>query len=361
MRSAPLVMSRRTIARGLAGAAAGIIFSRRRLAAGPPAGEPDLNAIKAYVAEQVTALKQDTAKLVAATQSYYAAIADHGFDYAAAWQASGPQIAQLVRDARQQWLSAHTHYELSEGIVAGVPSLSYFDVLLDAGPSGEEDPEQALDWSLTLPDGRVFRKPGNLFHSLTEPALWGTIPDFTGLRVDLDGDGQTGLGDALPDANVVLASTQALDEGAGRLQAAVASWQPTLEDAFTALSTMIPTMNQYFEQWKQSVFVAGANAQETAFVGSSRLLDVVGIVRGLDVTYDAVSSVVAARQPDLHQQIDAAFTDLGQFVETLYAQENQGKRFTAEEADLLGAEAEDRATVLAGLVSQAIALLGLQL
>ena len=45
--------------------------------------------------------------------------------------------------AKEHWLLASGHYELSEGIVAGVPSLSYFDTWLDAGPSGEEDPAKA--------------------------------------------------------------------------------------------------------------------------------------------------------------------------------------------------------------------------
>ena len=38
--------------------------------------------------------------------------------------------------------------------VAGVPSLAYYDVWIDAGPSGEDDPANALDVSVELPDGR---------------------------------------------------------------------------------------------------------------------------------------------------------------------------------------------------------------
>ena len=53
--------------------------------------------------------------------------------------------------------------------------------------------------------------------------------------------------------------------------AAIDAWEPTLEDAFMALVTMIPTMNEYFEQWKLSAFIQGDEFQETAFVAVSRL------------------------------------------------------------------------------------------
>ena len=43
------------------------------------------------------------------------------------------------------------------------------------------------DAEFILPDGRKLEKPGNLFHSLLEPAVWGTLPEFTGLAVDLNG------------------------------------------------------------------------------------------------------------------------------------------------------------------------------
>ncbi|MER3439654.1 MAG: EfeM/EfeO family lipoprotein [Chloroflexota bacterium] len=356
-------LSRRRFARTcLAGAASALVRMAPTRAAtqDTSASQPDLSALNAYLTEQVGQLQIWSAALVETAQAYYDRLAAYQSDYAAAWANDRTALADLITKARDQWRKASTAYEMSEGLVAGVPSLAYFDTLLDAGPSGTEDPKNALDWKLTLPDGRVLDKPGNLFHSLTEPALWGTEPAFVGMQADLDGDGQLRVSDVLPEANVVLGSVKALSEGANRLADAVGDWEPTIEDAFTALVTMLPTMSDYFEEWKQSAYVAGANATEASFVGQSRLVDISGIINGLDVTYDALDPVVSRVSPDLSQQIDAGFARLASFISDLLKQEQAGKRFTGEEADLLGAEAQNQAATLAGLVSQAIALLGVQ-
>ncbi len=330
-------------------------------AAAPAAGDADLAAVKSYTLEHAQQMKTGSAALAAVAQTYYDLLASHNFDYAAAWASDATTLTQLVTDIKAHWLTASTHYELDEGIIAGVPSLAYYDVWIDAGPSAEEAPEEALEWTLTLPDGRELQSPGNFFHSLLEPAIWGTHGDFGGLAVDLNGDGATQLGEALPDANLLLAAAQGLDRATSEMIAAVQSWQPTLSDAFTALSVMIPTMNEYFEQWKLSSFVAGESSQEAAFIGTSRLFDINGILNGLDFTYDSLATRVRTADPALHDQIDAGFADLRGYVGDLYEQEQTGRRFTAEQADLFGTEAQAKATALAGQVSQAAALLNIEI
>ncbi len=320
----------------------------------------DLAAVKAYVVDEATTMKEGSSGLRTVTETYFGIFETAGFDYAAAWAASSAELTPLLADAKEHWLLASAHYELNEGLVAGVPSLSYFDTWLDAGPSGTEDPAGALDWKLTLPDGRVLEKPGNLFN-MTEPALWGTDDTLVGLRVDLDGDGADELGEVLPEANYLVAAVRQLDDATAELQAAVAAWEPTIEDTFSALMTMIPTMNEYFEQWKLSTFVSGNASTQTVFVANSRLLDVAGILNGLSLTYDEISPMIVAEDPGLAAQIDSGFTGLVGFVEDLKTQEANGTRFTPEQADLFGTEAQDRATRLVGQVSQAIALLGIQI
>ena len=54
----------------------------------------------------------------------------------------------------------------------------------------------------------------------------------------------------------------------------------------------------------------------------------------------------------------ASSTDLRAFVEDLYSREQGGERFTPEQAEVLGTEAQERATAIAGQVSQAAAELG---
>lgn len=322
----------------------------------------DLEGVKSYLVEHVAKSKAGTEEVLAHAQAYYDLAEASEFDYQALWDAHGEEVVTLLGEARQAWVQdASGNYELSEGLVAGVPSLAYYDVLIDAGPSGADDPENALDVSVELPDGRVLEKPGSLYHFVTEPALWGTRDDFVGLRVDMDADGEIELGEALPEANALLGAAQALDAATAELQSAVADWDPTAGDAFTALVIMIPTMSGYFEEWKGSVFVAGGESEEVRFVGVSRLADVAGILNGLDVTYGNLKPAIDEVDPALSEQIDVELDELVAFVTDLHEQELAGTRFTPEQADQFGSELQARATGIAGQISQAAALLGVEI
>ncbi|MEM7125956.1 MAG: EfeM/EfeO family lipoprotein [Chloroflexota bacterium] len=313
-------------------------------------GEADLAAVKTYAIGNAENMKAGSAELLEIAQRYYDLASENDFDYAAALGANAEEIPGLVAAAQAAWLKTSEAYELDEGIVAGVPSLAYYDVLIDAGASAEEDPEEALEWTLTLPDGTELVSPGNYFHSLLEPLLWQTNADYV---VDVDGM-------LLPDANLFLGTAEGLDAATQEMLDAVNAWEPTLSDAFTALVVMIPTMNEYFEQWKLSSFVSGESSEEAAFVGHSRLFDVVNILNGLDVTYQNVSVLVEGADADQDAQIASGFEDLMGYVGDLYGQEQGGTAFSPEEADLFGTEAQDKATALAGQVSQAAALLEIE-
>lgn len=321
----------------------------------------NLAAVKDYALENARLMKQATSEYARIAEDYFTMIEEADFDYQAAWDSRQAELADLLTDAKARWLDANLYYELDEGIVAGVPSLAYYDTWIDAGPTGEEDPAEALEWELELPDGRVLENPGNFFHNITEPALYGTKEEFTGLVVDLNDNGEVELGEALPEANVLVAGARGLDEATVQLNQAIEDWEPTLEDAFTAMVVMVPTMNEYFEQWKLSAYVAGTTAEQENFVAVSRLFDIQSILNGLEVTYDNVSPLVAEADADLDAQIDSGFADLIGYVTSLYNQEQAGANFSAEEADLFGTEAQERATALAGQISQAAALLNIEI
>ena len=324
----------------------------------PTADGSDLASVKDYLVAHVAKSKAGTTDVLALAQQYYDLAEAENFDYEQLWAAHGPEIATLLADARRLWVEeASTNYELSEGLVAGVPSLAYYDVWIDAGPSGEDDPVNALDVQVTLPDGRVLDRPGSLYHYVSEPALWGTEESAVALRVDMDGDGAMELGETLPEANLLLGAAQALDAATGELEQAVAAWEPTLGDAFTALVVMVPTVGGYFEEWKASVFVSGAASDEHRFVGVSRLADVSGILNGLAVTYQNVQPAVEQADPALAAQIASELSDLHGFVDDLYAQETAGTHFTPEQADQFGSELQARATAVAGQIAQAAGLL----
>lgn len=326
-----------------------------------PRHEEDLTPIKAYAQEQSALMKENTESLRAIAERYYELAQAADFDYAALWENNQAELSAMLPMAQQAWMIASSAYEAQEGIIAGVPSLSYYDTWLDAGPSAAEAPDEALDWTLELPDGRTIEKPGNFFSHVTEPVLFGTVPEYVGLEVDLDGDGEIEPGDVLPEANMLLGGLQGLDEATDELIAAIEEWEPTLQDAFTALVVMLPTMSEYFEQWKNSTFVSGDDSTQPYFVAVSRLSDIIGIVNGLDITYQVVSPLVAEANADLDAQILAGFADLAPFLTDLYSQEQDGTVFSAEEADFYGSEAQTKAEAMAALCAQAAVELDLAL
>lgn len=323
--------------------------------------ELELSGIKTYLVEHVDAVVAGNATLLAAAQQYYDLVTSAEFDYQAVWDQNGEHLVHEIETARDVWINQSSgNYELSEGIVAGVPSLTYYDLLLDAGPSGDEDPANALDNEVTLPDGTVLNSPGSFYHHLTEPALWGTNPDFVGLAVDFDGNGTIEIGEALPDANFLLGTMQGLNQAGLDLQAAVNEWTPNPQDAFTALLTMVPTMNGYFDDWKNSPFILGQESTAESFVAVSRLVDVAGILNGLLVTYDNVQPAVVSVNPDLAAQIDAGLDEMMAFVTDIHAQEDAGTRFTPEQADIFAGQIEEMSASVAGQITQAMALLGIE-
>ena len=125
----------------------------------------------------------------------------------------------------------------------------------------------------------------------------------------------------------------------------------------TALVVMVPTMSEYFDSWKNSRFVAGDAATQRDFVAISRLADIQGILSSLQIVHKGVSPLIQSVDQAQDQQVQHGLADLKAFVAEVYQQEQSGKRFTAEEADTLGAEAQNRATAITGQVTQLAAQL----
>jgi hypothetical protein len=319
----------------------------------------DLRGIKTYLLDKSSDLTSSSKSLKEASDRYYFLAEAAGFDYAALWASNPAQVRAALTDAKSAWMAASPLYEQMEGIVAGTPSLAEYDVILDAGASGEEDPENAVPFDLTLPDGRVLPKPGNLFGVL-ESTLWGTYAPFTtGIEADLDGNGTLDFGETLPDANVLKGGADALDQYTTELDTASSEWQPTESDAFTALVVMVPTMSEYFNSWKNSRFILGNASEQRDFVVISRLADIQNILGSLQIVYGEVKPLVESTDAAQAAQIEQSLGDLKSFVGDVYAKEQGGYQHTPEEADVLGAEAQNRATAIAGQVAQIAAKLNI--
>jgi hypothetical protein len=323
--------------------------------------EADLDGIKTYLLEKAEELQTASAELKTAAQAYYDLAEAADFDYEALWADQQAEVSQVLTDARDAWILASPLYEQIEGIVAGVPSLSEYDVILDAGLSGEEDPEGGVPFDLTLPDGTVLPRPGNLF-GLLEATLWGTRESFTsGVTGDLDANGEVDFGEVLPEANMLKGTADLLDDYINQMVEAANAWEPTESDAFTALVVMVPTMSEYFGSWKESRFVAGDDSTQETFVVISRLADIQDILSSLQVVYAGVSPLVAEVGEAQDAQISQGLADLKTYVADLYQQELDGRQFTAEEADFFGTEAQDRAQAITGQIAQVAALLEIPL
>ena len=321
----------------------------------------DLSGIKTYLLAKSSELTSSSKSLKEASDRYFVLAESAGFDYAALWESNPGEVSAALTQAKVAWMAASPLYEQMEGIVAGTPSLAEYDVILDAGASGDEDPENAVPFDLTLPDGRVLPKPGNLFGVL-ESTLWGTYAGFTtGIDADLDGNGTLDFGEKLPDANVLKSGADALDTYVTELDTASSEWQPTESDAFTALVVMVPTMSEYFNSWKNSRFILGDASEQRDFVVISRLSDIQNILGSLQIVYSEVKPMVEATDEAQAAQIEQSLEDLKSFVSDVHAKEQGGYQHTPEEADVLGAEAQNRATAIAGQVAQIAAKLNIKI
>jgi imelysin len=206
------------------------------------------------------------------------------------------------------------------------------------------------------PSDRTIKQPGN-FNYLIETTAYGTDPAFQaeGARPDLDADGRVEFGESLPDADFYVAAARDFEKYAKELDAASREWEPTPGDAFTALVVMTPTMSEYFAAWKNSRFIAGEAASEKAFVAASRLQDITDILGGLVLVYDNVEPLVAKADRQQADQTEQSLAQLRDFAADLLAKEKGGRQFTAEEADTLGSQAQERAEAIAGQITQAAA------
>jgi hypothetical protein len=325
------------------------------------AANVDLTPIKDYLLEHTDRLVTSVELLQRDAQEYYDLAEAADFDYAKLLKTNREAVATAIKELQGAHIQANPAYEEMEGVVAGVPSLADYDVIIDAG-SDASDPESAVPFSLTTKAGKEFKQPGNFF-ALIETSVFGTEKAFQakGVEADLNGDGKVEFPEAVPDADFLLAAATDFVKYAKELDTKAKEWQPTLEDAYTAVVVMTPTMSEYFDAWKNSRFIAGSEAEEKGFVATSRLSDIRDILGGIVLIYESIQPSVEKVNADQAPQTKTDLEKLHQFAGRLLSEEEGGKKFTASDADTLGSEAQRNAEAIAGQVSQAAGQLGLKL
>ena len=121
---------------------------------------------------------------------------------------------------------------------------------------------------------------------------------------------------------------------------------------------MVPTMSEYFGQWKVSRFVLGDRGEGDSFNVVSRLSDIGDILGGLRVIYTGIRPAIATVDPQQAAQTKRELDSLWSFVSQLRAAgASRDAASRPEQADSLGRTAQARATAIAGQVTQAAARL----
>ncbi|HEY5709241.1 MAG TPA: imelysin family protein [Solirubrobacterales bacterium] len=321
----------------------------------------ELQPVKGYLTDHSDELVEQVEALKENSDEYYALAESVDFDYDRLLEEHGDEVEEILTESKETFVAANPAYEQMEGIVAGVPRLAQYDVDIDAG-SDASTPEDAVSFTLTTPAGKQLEQPGNLFF-LTETALYGTNPELQAKATepDVDGDGKVEFGEGLPDADTYKATLDEFEKQAKSLDEDAQEFEPTPSDALTSIVVMTPTMSEYFEAWKNSRFIAGEGAEELGFVATSRLSDIADILGGILVTYDGIEPMIAEENPQQAKQTRKELQSLVAFAADLRDREAAGEKFTAKQADALGAQAQAQAEAIAGQVTQAAKQLEVEL
>jgi hypothetical protein len=320
---------------------------------------PGSNDVKGYLLATLTKMEQASDEFLANALAYQKLVDANGGDPAKAFAQSPDEVLRLVTALRENYKAMDSFgYETIEGIVAGVPRLSDFDVYLDAGvpkdQAGGGTPVAPV--VLTLPGGSKIDREGCLFTYLIEPMLWGSNKKLV-VPVDLDRDGKIGPRESLPRADIIITVARDVRTKIHELHASAIAWQPSTSDYFSAIITMTPTLSGYFDDWKESRYAPETSGKFSAI---SRVSDMRGIMFSVAVLYGAVHAKVAAKDPALAKSIQRGFEDILAFIDRVDQREKKaGAIMTPAEVDELGEQAKQKADKLVPQVEQAAALLDL--
>ncbi|MEM9399422.1 MAG: hypothetical protein AAF984_04375 [Verrucomicrobiota bacterium] len=324
-----------------------VFFSVNSLAASSAGDE-----VKEYLVSRVSKMKTASADFVKNAQKYDEKIETFG-SYKKAYADDLVGVEDLVKKMQENYKAMDSFgYETVEGIVAGVPSLSHYDVYLDAGVPKSEGPEDVADVVLKLSNGEVIDRQGPSFTYIIEPALWGGDSRWI-VPIDLDGDGKMVARESLPKTEVLTAVAEDTDRKVGELLSDSKAWNPTTDDLFGAMIEMTPTLSEYFEEWKESKF---SEEKSGRFYAVSRVSDMKGIMSSCYVIYKAVQNEVGQKDKALNKAIIAGYDGIMSFLDALASQEVSGK-LNASLIDELASQAKSRTDKLVPQIEQAYALI----
>ena len=338
-------------------------------------GAPDLSAVKTYLVGKVQTMDAAAHDFVTNAAEYQAIIDSEGGDYNKAAEEHGVELGELVKKMQADFGIYHNHgYETVEGIVAGTKRMVWFDNYLDGGvPANEastDSPESPL--VLRAKDGTMISNHnGNLFHYVIEPTLWGTRSFFL---VKLSPKAQEKLKEeyetmlntklsagpvALPRADVLTAASIDCAEKLDMLLQVAKDWQPSTGECIGALVWMTPTLNGYFDDWRDSRYNPVATGH---YVAESRVLDMRGIMYSLQITCDAILPQLQPKNPGLADQLKYEYANIISFIDRVEARDaKRSYKMSIPEIEELAEEAKTITDQLQPQLRQMAAILNAEI
>jgi hypothetical protein len=304
------------------------VFSTRAETAANTNDAQSLLVIKKYLVDNLQKMNAAAQDFVTNAAAYQAIIDAAGGDYDKAATEHGVELGELVKKMQGDFGRYHNHgYETIEGIVAGTKKMVYFDNYLDGGVPASEASTDSPQSPLVLKarDGTMISNHnGNLFHYVIEPTLWGTRAVFlkklspaaqAKLKEEYEAVLKTKINAApvaLPRADILTAASIDCAEKLGQLLQVAQDWQPTLGECIGALVWMTPTLNGYFDDWRDSRYNPAATGH---YVAESRVLDMRGIMYSLKIACDAITPQLEPKNPGLAGQLKFEYANIISFID----------------------------------------------
>ncbi len=319
--------------------------------------------VKSYLTGKVARMDAAAHDYVKNAEQYQGLLDGCGGDYNRLATEHGPEALALIAKMQGDFRVFHNDgYETIEGITAGTRQMVDFDTYLDAGvPKSEATTDSpAATLVLRSRDGKILSdRQGNLFHYIIEPTLWGTREAFVA-RLNPEAAAKVAPAKVLPRADVALASAVECARKLDELQGIANRWQPTLDECVGALVWMTPTLNGYFDDWRDSRY--NPQASLGRYVAESRVLDMRGIMFSLQLMCNAILPELARKDPALAGQLKSEYAQIMSFISKVDERERRGGgKITAGEIEELAYQAKRYTDQLTPHLKQMAAEMSLKL
>jgi len=307
-------------------------------------------SVKSYLLEKLEKMKAASEDFVKNSDAYAALVKANGGSLEGAYKAEPKEMDMLVTQMQANYKAMDSFgYETIEGIVAGIPSLSEYDIYLDAGVPASEGPDNVAPVVLALGRGEKIDKQGSLFTYIIEPALWGGDKRWVS---PVDGGKKE-----LPRSEVLVAAAADVNSKIGSLLADAKEWNASVSDCFGAMVVMTPTLSDYFEDWKESRYSKDKSGR---FQAVSRVSDMRGIMGSCQVMYEAVEKSVAEKDKSLAKSVSSGFKGIMSFLDKIENREKQGE-IKGAEIDELATQAKGKTDKLVPQIEQSAAVTGVKI